>query len=79
MTQTLNLLVLPEEATQESILLKYIAVQIGVKASRINGFRIERQSIDARSRIVKIQLQVLVFIDDTFKKVSATKMRLFLI
>ena len=60
MTQTLNLLVLPEEATQEAILLKYIAVQIGVKASRINGFRIERQSIDARSRIVKIQLQNLL-------------------
>lgn len=64
MIQTLNLLVLPEEATQEALILKYIAVNIGVKASRINGFRIERQSIDARSRVVKIQLQVTVFIDE---------------
>lgn len=64
MIQTLNLLVLPEEATQEALILKYIAVNIGVKASRINGFRIERQSIDARSRVVKIQLQVSVFIDE---------------
>lgn len=71
MTQTLNLLVLPEEATQEAILLKYIAVQIGIKASRINGFRIERQSIDARSRIVKIQLQVLVFIDEPMPETEA--------
>lgn len=64
MIQTLNLLVLPEEAKQEALILKYIAVNIGVKASRINGFRIERQSIDARSRVVKIQLQVSVFIDE---------------
>lgn len=64
MIQTLNLLVLPEEALQEALILKYIAVNIGLKASRINGFRIERQSIDARSRVVKIQLQVSVFIDE---------------
>lgn len=71
MIQTLNLLVLPEEAGQEALLLKYIAVNIGVKASRINGFRIERQSIDARSKIVKIQLQVSVFIDEAYQENAA--------
>lgn len=69
MIQTLNLLVLPEEASQEALLLKYIAVNIGVKASRINGFRVERQSIDARSRVVKIQLQVSVFIDEAIPEI----------
>jgi len=64
MIQQINLLVLPKEATQEALLLKYISANIGVKASRINGFRIERQSIDARSKVVKFQLQVSVFIDE---------------
>lgn len=64
MIQQLNLLVLPEEATQDLILRKQIITHLGIKSSRLNGFRIERQSIDARGRTVKIQLQVSAFIDE---------------
>jgi uncharacterized protein len=64
MTQQINLLLLPEEANQDSIILKNIINATGLKPSRINGFKRLRQSIDARGKTVKIQLQVAVFIDE---------------
>lgn len=68
MTQTINLLLLPEEAKQEAIILKNIISAIGLKPSRINGFKVLRQSIDARGKVVKIQLQVEVFIDEAMQE-----------
>lgn len=68
MTQTINLLLLPEEAKQEAIILKNIINAIGLKPSRINGFKVLRQSIDARGKVVKIQLQVEVFIDEAMQE-----------
>lgn len=64
MIQLINLLVLPEEASQDLIIRKQLIAQLGIKASRLSGFRIERQSIDARGRTVKVQLQVSAFIDE---------------
>jgi hypothetical protein len=64
MIQQLNLLVLPEEAKNELIIHKQIIAQLGIKASRLNGYHVERQSIDARGRTVKIQLQVSAYIDE---------------
>lgn len=63
MIQQINLLVLPEEATQETLLRKQIIGHLGIKENRLHGFRIERQSIDARGRTVKIQLQIAAYID----------------
>lgn len=68
MIQQINLLLLPEEANQEAIILKNAINATGLKPSRINGFKVLRQSIDARGRTVKIQLQVAVYIDEPLPK-----------
>lgn len=64
MIKQLHLLVWPEEAIQEPLLRKQIIAQLGIKENRLHGFRIERQSIDARGRSVKIQLQIVAYIDE---------------
>ena len=63
MIHQFNLLVLPEEATQASLLRKLIIAHLSIKENRLHGYRIERQSIDARGRTVKIQLQIAAFVD----------------
>lgn len=69
MIQLVNLLVLPEEASQDLIKRKQLIAQLGIKTSRLGGFRIERQSIDARGRTVKVQLQVSAFIDEPIPEI----------
>lgn len=57
--------VLPEEAANNTVLQERLAQKLGVAPSRIQGFRIHRQSIDARSRTVRINLVVKAFVDET--------------
>ncbi|MDI9320010.1 MAG: FAD-binding protein [Phycisphaerales bacterium] len=64
MIQQINLLLLPEEASQDHVIRQQMIARLGIKADRLNGFRIERQSIDARGRSVKIQLQITAYIDE---------------
>jgi uncharacterized FAD-dependent dehydrogenase len=73
MQKTINLVLSPKQATDESAIKSIAASQLAVKENKINAFRILKKSIDARQRNIKIQLQVLVFIeehptnDDDFK------------
>ncbi|MCD6011444.1 MAG: FAD-binding protein [Flavipsychrobacter sp.] len=64
MTKTITLSLLPSEAADEQGIKKHIAAECGVKEGRISGYHIQKRSIDARGRQVKIILQVLVFIDE---------------
>lgn len=68
MIQQVTLLMPPAEAANETLILKNISSATGIKASRIRGFTIIRQSIDARGKSVRIQLQVSVFIDEPFRE-----------
>ena len=54
----------PEAAAQDAQLRLLIAGQLGIDPSRINGYHFLRSSIDARSRQVRMQLRVRVFIDE---------------
>jgi uncharacterized FAD-dependent dehydrogenase len=71
MIQQVNLLMLPEEAADHAAIHKGIVSATGLKASRISGFDILRQSIDARGRTVKIQLQVAVSVDEPHRSPEA--------
>lgn len=64
MIQSLTITVLPIEAIDDVVLKKKIAKESNVTIHRIFGYKIERQSIDARSRPTKIVLQLLVYIDE---------------
>lgn len=68
MIQEINLSVLPQEADQIEQIRKLAAEKIGIRIERIQGIGIDRQSIDARGKLVKIQLQVSVFIDEPYQE-----------
>jgi uncharacterized FAD-dependent dehydrogenase len=68
MQQKISIQVSPQTADKHSALQASIAEHCGVSPSRLFGFQILRQSIDARSRAVKINLTILAFIDEPLQE-----------
>ena len=66
MQKKVSIQVLPEEAFNHEAVTRYIALFCGINPSNINGYHILRESIDARSRQVKINLTLQAFIDEPF-------------
>ena len=66
MQKDIEIKVLPEQVGQEDILRKLISTALNTDAKRIQGFKILKRSIDARSKQVFYRLQVKVFIDEPF-------------
>jgi uncharacterized protein len=64
MQQTVSLKLLPEEAADNNMFFNYIARAVGKPAAAISGYRVLKQSMDARSRTVWINLEVLAFINE---------------
>jgi uncharacterized FAD-dependent dehydrogenase len=60
--QQLQLIVSPEESAQEDFLKAVIASQLKIEAQQIASVLIERKSIDARSRQIKVNLTVSVLL-----------------
>jgi uncharacterized protein len=56
--------ILPSEAADEAIIKNYIARAAGKSPADITGFQILRQSLDARSRTVWVNLLVNAFINE---------------
>lgn len=67
MQQQLSFKLLPSEAANESIVKNLIAQSTGKNPDSITGYRIQKRSIDARSRQAWINLTVLAFIDEPFQ------------
>jgi uncharacterized FAD-dependent dehydrogenase len=68
MQKKVSFQLLPEEAADEQSVRQWIAAAEGVKPSQVKGFYPLKQSIDARSRQVKVNLTVQAFIDEPFMK-----------
>lgn len=66
MRKQLQLRLSPAENASDSLLLRKCAQAIGVPPSRITGIRRLRESIDARSRNIMIQLMVEVVVDEPY-------------
>jgi len=64
MVKQLELVLLPEEAADEAKVFRKACTELSLPPSRIKALSILKRSIDARSKIVKIRLQVEVFIDE---------------
>ena len=64
MIRTITIPLLPSEAASETTVKKALANEAGVTPDRITGYTVERRSIDARGRQVKVILQAKVFIDE---------------
>lgn len=64
MIKELQLRILPEQAGREELLKKVISRETGADLKSIWAVRILKRSIDARQRIVYVNLQVRVFINE---------------
>ncbi|MDR0940914.1 MAG: FAD-binding protein [Bacteroidales bacterium] len=67
MLHTISLQVLPAIAHNEFKLKQVVAEKLGITPRRINALRIVKRSIDARSRTVKCNLEVLCACNETQK------------
>lgn len=77
MQKKVTLKVLPSEAAGADKLTMVLAQACAVSPSRLTGYKITRQSIDARSRKqVWIQLTVNVFIDEPFRQTEPVLLQL---
>ena len=68
MQKKISIQVLPEEAINPGLLSIKIGQACNVNPSSVNGFYTERESIDARSREVKVNLTLQAFIDEPFQQ-----------
>lgn len=58
---------LPIQAANEHDVLNAISVAIGITVKRIAGYKTLKRSIDARSKLTKVILQLQVFVDEPKK------------
>jgi uncharacterized FAD-dependent dehydrogenase len=75
MQKTISFQLSPEEADNNALLHRAVATHCGVSHASLRGFRINRKSIDARSRQVKINLTVQAFIDEPVQERPRTEFR----
>ncbi|MDD3108207.1 MAG: FAD-binding protein, partial [Alistipes sp.] len=63
MSQEINLVLTPHEASDPQTYLPLLARKLGVSQEQIALARIVRRSVDARSRTIRVNLGIQVFID----------------
>jgi uncharacterized protein len=64
MKNELNIVVSPEEAADETLLKKIAAKQLSASPADITFFKILKRSVDARSRNIKINLRIEVYLNE---------------
>ena len=68
MQKTISLRLLPSEAASETLVKQAIARTAGVKPAAVNGYLLQKQSIDSRGRQPWINLTLLAYIDEPFRE-----------
>jgi uncharacterized protein len=68
MQKTFTFKLLPSEASNDSILRKYIAQAAAVKPTSVSGYNFQKQSIDARGKQPWINLSLVAFINEPWQK-----------
>lgn len=75
MKKIISLRVKPSEAADNSFINQIIAAETGTSKRSISGYNVIKQSIDARSRHVFINLSVEVFINEAYHERAVTKIQ----
>jgi len=68
MIKEIQLQVLPEQAAKIELLKKIVSEKLNVQKSEISHLEIVKRSIDARQRTIKVNLKLIVFINQEFVK-----------
>ena len=67
MQQKITLKILPSEAADDASIRHLIANTTGKKLSAVTGYHIQKKSIDARGKIIWVNLTLTAFIDEPFQ------------
>lgn len=67
MPTQVTLRISPQDAAQTHVVKKHLAQALKIDENQINAYQILRQSIDARSRNIVMQLQINVFVGEPFE------------
>jgi uncharacterized FAD-dependent dehydrogenase len=70
MIKNITISLTPQKAAEDASIKEQVAAELALPAKRITGYKIEKRSIDARSRQPKVVLQLLVFIDQPEEEVA---------
>lgn len=70
MTKTVSILLSPADAFDEKVIKRVAAEECGVPTKRVTGLRIQKRSIDARSRQARYIIQAEVAIDGPLPEVA---------
>ncbi|HJM16811.1 MAG TPA: NAD(P)/FAD-dependent oxidoreductase, partial [Flavobacteriales bacterium] len=68
MTKELQLQVLPEQASKPKLLINIVAEKLQIKEVDITHLEILKRSVDARQRVIKINLKLKVFLSEKYVK-----------
>lgn len=74
MSHQINIQVSPQVAADEKLLLEFVSREIKIKPQEIQKIAIQKRSIDARQRNIKINLQLEVFLKGD--KITSSKISL---
>lgn len=65
MIKEIQLRILPEQATSEQAISKYVCAEYGISAAALKAVRVLKRSIDARQRTIFVNLKVRCYINET--------------
>ena len=72
MVRQLQLVLSPYDAASDSLVRSIAADELGIAQERISGFKVKKRSVDARSRRIRVNLSIEVFIDEPVQEVKLT-------
>lgn len=72
MQKAFSFRLLPSEASDDTILKKYIAQAAAVKPTSVSGYNFQKQSIDARGKQPWVNLSLIAFINEPWQKRALT-------
>lgn len=65
MIKEIQLRILPEQASSEQAISKYVCAEYGISAAALKAVRVLKRSIDARQRTIFVNLKVRCYINET--------------
>lgn len=69
MVRQVQLVLSPYDAASDSMVRSILAEELDVAQERISGFKVKKKSVDARSRRIRINLSLEVFIDEPVEEI----------
>jgi uncharacterized FAD-dependent dehydrogenase len=70
MVRQLQLVLSPYDAASDSLVRGIAADELGIAQERISGFKVKKKSVDARSRRIRVNLSIEVFIDEPVQELK---------